>query len=295
MVDAAASCGRPAIVGLAKNAGKTTVLNFLVSEFARRGLHPGIASIGRDGEHTDLITLKKKPLIFLPPGCCCVTASRLAPEGFILLEELEGRGVLGKPGVYRNPREAAAAVQVELAGVNRIEAMSRALGIMTAYAGPLLVDGALDRRSQGNPLLSDGVILSTGATVGNSIDLVCKKTLEQLDLIGLKEPEFSASVLEVSGALTDRKALHIEKRGFTGCLLVNDWTKIFLTAAVRRRLGLRGVSISVRYPARLIGLTVNPHNPRGRDLPADELRSHLTAAIKNRGWSIPCVDVKNSP
>ena len=53
------------IVGMAKNAGKTTAMNFLIEEAMDEGVALGITSIGRDGESQDLVTGTEKPKIYL--------------------------------------------------------------------------------------------------------------------------------------------------------------------------------------------------------------------------------------
>ncbi len=44
------------IVGMAKNAGKTTALNYLIEEAMDEGVLLGVTSTGRDGETQDLVT-----------------------------------------------------------------------------------------------------------------------------------------------------------------------------------------------------------------------------------------------
>ena len=56
------------IVGMAKNAGKTTALNYLIEEAMEEGLVLGVTSTGRDGEGTDVVTGTDKPRIFLDTG-----------------------------------------------------------------------------------------------------------------------------------------------------------------------------------------------------------------------------------
>ena len=51
------------IIGMCKNAGKTTVLNGLISACMRNAEVLGLTSIGRDGERSDLVTNTKKPEI----------------------------------------------------------------------------------------------------------------------------------------------------------------------------------------------------------------------------------------
>ena len=53
------------IVGMAKNAGKTTALNYLIEEADDEGIRLGITSTGRDGETQDLVTGTEKPKVFL--------------------------------------------------------------------------------------------------------------------------------------------------------------------------------------------------------------------------------------
>ncbi|MEG0661801.1 MAG: hypothetical protein RR472_00835, partial [Anaerovoracaceae bacterium] len=53
------------IVGMAKNAGKTTALNYLIEEAMDEGMILGITSTGRDGESTDVVTGTDKPKVFL--------------------------------------------------------------------------------------------------------------------------------------------------------------------------------------------------------------------------------------
>lgn len=53
------------IVGMAKNAGKTTALNYLIEEAIDEGVLLGITSTGRDGEMQDLVTGTEKPRVYL--------------------------------------------------------------------------------------------------------------------------------------------------------------------------------------------------------------------------------------
>ena len=61
------------IVGMCKNAGKTTMLNWLLTAGHLRGTL-GLTSIGRDGESTDVVTGTEKPGIFVREGTLIATA-----------------------------------------------------------------------------------------------------------------------------------------------------------------------------------------------------------------------------
>ncbi len=60
-------------VGLCKNAGKTTVLNYLLNQWATNKVL-GITSIGYDGEATDGVTLLPKPRILGRNGMVIATS-----------------------------------------------------------------------------------------------------------------------------------------------------------------------------------------------------------------------------
>ena len=65
------------IIGMCKNAGKTTVLNRIIREMADSGCTLGLTSIGRDGESKDLVTGTQKPGIYVREGTLVATASEL--------------------------------------------------------------------------------------------------------------------------------------------------------------------------------------------------------------------------
>lgn len=65
------------LIGMCKNAGKTTTLNQLIAELKRNGVSFGATSVGRDGESTDLVTNTVKPGIFVYKGTIVATAADL--------------------------------------------------------------------------------------------------------------------------------------------------------------------------------------------------------------------------
>ena len=64
------------LIGMCKNAGKTTTLNQLIAELKRNGVSFGATSVGRDGESTDLVTNTVKPGIFVYKGTIVATAAQ---------------------------------------------------------------------------------------------------------------------------------------------------------------------------------------------------------------------------
>ena len=101
------------IVGMCKNAGKTTVLNRLLSESHGRVL--GLTSIGRDGESTDVVTGTEKPGIFIPEGTLFATAKDMLSLCDVTQEIVYTTGIptpLGEVVLVR----ARSAGSVQLAG-----------------------------------------------------------------------------------------------------------------------------------------------------------------------------------
>jgi len=72
-----------ATMGVCKNAGKTTVLNYIVHKLVNQQTL-GITSIGYDGEETDVITKLPKPRILVYPGMIVATT-----RGCLLKTEVE--------------------------------------------------------------------------------------------------------------------------------------------------------------------------------------------------------------
>ena len=86
------------IVGMCKNAGKTTMLNWLLTGGHLRGTL-GLTSIGRDGESTDIVTGTEKPGIFVREGTLIATAQDMLRLGDITKEILIDRKSVGRERV----------------------------------------------------------------------------------------------------------------------------------------------------------------------------------------------------
>jgi len=176
-----------AIVGLAKNAGKTVTFNHLVDEAARRREKNLLLSYGRDGEEIDEITRLKKPKIYIPPKTLFVTTddvlnnSQLRASAHVYLKTgLDSP--LGQVNVYQTGLQGG---YVELLGINTVNKVSRVLESVAGVYDRCLIDGALNRTSSAIPNIVDGVILSTGAVVGSTVEVVAEKTAVVVDKFSL--------------------------------------------------------------------------------------------------------------
>lgn len=87
------------IIGMAKNAGKTTALNYILEEAMDEGMCLGVTSTGRDGESTDLVTGTEKPRVYLEQGTIVSVPKGLydlAEAGLEILRMTKYRTSLGR-------------------------------------------------------------------------------------------------------------------------------------------------------------------------------------------------------
>ena len=172
-----------AIIGLAKNSGKTVTLNTIIKEAAEGDVKLAVASYGRDGEDVDVLTLEEKPRIFMPPGTSFVTAEKLFEKSWIEAEIVADTGLdtpLGRVKIYRSGGRGGS---IELAGVNRASRMAMIRDLLPDDIELFLIDGAINRRSSAIPSLAQGLVLATGAVVGNTVDLIVQRTMDEIERI----------------------------------------------------------------------------------------------------------------
>jgi hypothetical protein len=177
-----------AIMGLGKNAGKTTVLNHLIRTCAKAGLPRVLAltSVGRDGEDQDLVTGGMKPRIYVREGTLIATAAGSVGKSDAVLEILALTGIRTATGEVAVAR-ARSNGYLELAGPS----IARDLALCETFfrreeADCLyIIDGALDRKSQAGGGLTEAVVLVAGMANAASIEELAEKTAVQAELLKL--------------------------------------------------------------------------------------------------------------
>ena len=173
------------IVGMAKNSGKTTALNYLIEEAMDDGVVLGITSTGRDGESTDLVTGTDKPKVFLDTGTIVsvpVKLYELADAGLEILSMTNYSTALGQIMLCR----VAESGYVQIAGPVNTRDHKKMCQEMLAYGAEIiLIDGAIDRKSIAAPDTSDAIILATGAVLSRSIKKVVEETAHIVGLYQL--------------------------------------------------------------------------------------------------------------
>lgn len=169
------------MVGLSKNAGKTTVLNALIRELYPK-VSAGLVSIGVDGEDRDAWSGRPKPLITVPEGVVVATAGPLLdlqPGRWEVLMATDIQTTLGQVFIARAKMDT----QVKLAGVNSTTAVKEILPRFARIGVSLaLVDGAYDRKSSASPFVTDASIAVVGASLSSSLQGVLNAAEEWFHL-----------------------------------------------------------------------------------------------------------------
>jgi len=184
--DLTASAPRVALVGLAKNTGKTVALAALLGELARAGRTVGVTSVGRDGEEHDVIDFRiVKPRVELTAGSLVATTDSLLGASGIPSELLARTGVrtpLGEVLIARLKGSGA----LEVAGPSAASEVREVSDAMLSFgAEQVLIDGAIDRRAASSPDVADALVMSTGAILSESLEEVVARTAEAVELVRL--------------------------------------------------------------------------------------------------------------
>lgn len=186
------------IIGLSKNAGKTTVLNSLLQGFGSSDPHQllGLTSIGRDGESSDLVTETAKPKIYVAKGVLFATAAGLLPFCDITkqIEQVtEIATPLGRIVLVR----ACSDGYIQLAGPSIRKQLLQIQHTMTELgAVRILIDGAMGRRVLTSEASGNAVILCSGATFHQSMAETVKETLWIAQLFSLPLTQLPSVALE---------------------------------------------------------------------------------------------------
>ena len=288
------------IVGLAKNAGKTECLNYILKRLPLDYFNVAVTSIGIDGETTDQVTGTAKPEITVREGMYFATSESHFRQKRPLAELYdvgEEETALGRVVTAKALQEG----KVLLSGPSSAAALKRWMRSLKDFGIDLiLIDGALSRLSTASPAVSEAMVLSTGAAYSANIRELVNKTAFVVELIRLPlymgpEPELRLSsfssldpealkgnrIIEVEGALTDRLLQLVKNALGDGEieLVVGDFTKVFCSQELYRAFVRRGGRLSVRMKSELLAVCVNPVAPNGIVLDSDTLCRELSQRI----------------
>ena len=181
------------IVGMAKNAGKTTALNYLIEEAIDEGIVLGVTSTGRDGESQDLVTGTEKPRVYLEEDMLVAVPTLLydlADAGLEVIKKTKYSTAIGELLICR----VKDAGYVQVAGpVINAEQKLLCQDMMQLGCSLILIDGAIDRKSIASPETSDAIILSTGAVISRKMNKVVEETAHVVNLY--RTPELEEGII----------------------------------------------------------------------------------------------------
>lgn len=232
-----ASASRLALVGLAKNTGKTVALAALLRELHEAGRTVGVTSVGRDGEEHDVIDFRiEKPAVELVANDIVATADGLLRASGIPHETIERTGIRTPLGEVLVARLRGAG-SIEVAGPSAAaDAREVADAMLAAGAEQALIDGAIDRRAASSPSISDGLVMSTGAILGEDIEEVVTRTTDAVALVRVPALEDSR-VRELAAALEPGSGLVLDEQLNTRALPASRFVLTAEPPAVQELLG----------------------------------------------------------
>ena len=217
------------IIGMCKNAGKTTVLNEIIRHWSGSHQTLALTSIGRDGESKDLVTGTKKPGIYVPEGTLIATASDLLLRHCDVTREiLDTTGIstpMGDVVIFRARSDGA----VQLAGPSMTAQLARLReDFFRLGAEKVLIDGALSRKTLCSRSVTEATILCTGASYHKNLDTVIDDTAFQCRLLTLPKTED-----------TQLRRFALDHGDFRGIALFGGDTPFMLPAGMNLEEGLR--------------------------------------------------------
>ena len=176
------------IVGLEKNTGKTVCLNFILDRLPST-CRVAVTSIGIDGESKDQVTGTAKPEIILKEGTIFSTSEVFYARRRVLSELLEitsERSSLGRIVTARVLRSG----KVLLSGPSSAQALARwASGVEKFTPYLTIVDGALSRLSSASPVISESLVLTTGAAYSVDLATLVRRTKFIVELVRLERAD----------------------------------------------------------------------------------------------------------
>lgn len=267
---------RLALVGLAKNTGKTEALTSLLRELRAEGRCVGVTSVGRDGEERDVIDSRiSKPRVDLPAGSIVATTDGLLRASAVPHELLEQTGVrtpLGRVLVARLTGDGA----IEVAGPSAAADVRAAADAMLVHgAEQVLIDGAIDRRAASSPEIVDGLVVSTGAVLSHDIGEVVLQTKDAIDLVRLPRVDPASEIGQLLRELSAPRAGDARTSFLVdedlelvplppGFVLTGDAEQI--AEALDANPGARWLHVAGALPDRFLRSLLHPVHHRRREL-----------------------------
>lgn len=309
---------RVAIVGLAKNVGKTTALNALLAGLAQQKQRVGLMSVGVDGETFDALGGHAKPPVSVSADtvvCTSENALRQIDASYDVLRSTKIRSSLGEVLICRMHRSG----DVVLSGVRHRADVRFLTSALAEYSvDRVIIDGAFDRMAAASPQSADVVIAATGMAVAEDVETVAQVSARWVQRFQstmwdgpTPSPSFAAlrdggwvgqagalvanaihgtpcDAVFAPGLISDSALRNAADSLLSGGTLVCSDATALMASDRALRIFLRDRSLRVRDPIRIAALTVNPTHVDGRVLPSRLLVDAVAALVPN----LPVLDVR---
>lgn len=309
------------VIGLCKNAGKTTAMCRLIAEWGDEPL--AMTSVGRDGERTDVVTGTEKPEIWVRRGTLFATAKGLLPLCDVTVEVAASTDVmtpLGQVAVFR----ALSDGYVQLAGpsaVGQLEPLKQLFRQLGAKR--ILIDGAAGRKSLAGAGENGCAILCVGASMDGTVDHIAAETAHVCSLFSSepivldhqnarfalfdtdknplpletgsdgmpvwKNLPRSHCILWTSGGVTTPMLRTLAQRGAPTTIAAPDATHFLFDRQTAQLFARHGGQLFVERPLTIAAVCANPWSAYGKHLDKDDLMSALRRTVH-----IPVVNVKEA-
>jgi hypothetical protein len=304
------------IVGNAKNAGKTTVLNALIEAYKEPLI---LTSIGLDGEAIDQVTFLEKPQVYVRENDIVISAKDTLKQWTAQYEIIEETSIFTAIGPVVISKITYPG-KVLIAGPSLVEDMKKIMDHMgEEYTYPMLVDGAFSRSSFG--VITDALIYVVGAnqhvqmqtTIQNAYNEYHKLTLGPVPNQYMKSIHLNQITI-----IKKNQVLHLSKSSLIGCeqtvfdmvdecvqaiyipkaltdQFISKWSKSYhqyqfdiivhtgihiqLSQANLNKLFKLSHHIYALKPLNLVAVCINPISPQGYQYDAKEFRDLLSEKL----------------
>lgn len=307
------------IMGLSKNAGKTTTLNKIIALYPHATI--GLTSIGLDGERLDQVNYLPKPAVFVRRGMWVATTSTCLEHSDIpyeVLLETSHFTPIGRLMIVRVLNEGT----LMIAGPSSNKALREVVSFMKSSCEKILIDGAFNRMAFSSIDVMDGVILSAGASYSASMDQTLHMTKQIVDLFQAKETNRWIDPKDAMVMFTDREVMRYPKKSL---LMLDEILSryhsieaLYYQGAITSKLmdllmhsGLHDATLMMDHPSRwmasqrhfewmryknihlevlhgkpILMVTINPYSTEGRHYDSKDMMMRFKQTI-----GIPIVNV----
>jgi hypothetical protein len=284
LVERARAIGRSgiAVVGTAKNVGKTTTTAEVYAALHRADTAVGITSIGRDGEGVDILEATAKHRLFLHAGTLIATARTLLRKhpAVEIVEHTKEQSALGSILLVRIRTPDF----YEIAGPPGADALHRVVRLLRSHgASFVLLDGAVDRIAalRGG---EEAIITATGAAGTGTFARIVEEVAGLVAKLSLPLVDLERPFMRITGALHAGEASLLAHAGERRQILLHDPTR--LTFGGGLFLTLAGhLDFRCEHTLHPVAVTVSSMSSRRSFDPQDFLRAVAEAT------ALPTYDV----